>query len=197
MKFIIIFLMFLFSGCTVTKPLVFEYRISPEVKIDTYKCTLCTTNSLKVRKVYSSTSLMSKKMRYAEDGYKEFSFSESQWAQSPNKAISAQIVKSIKTTNIFASVHGFKSHVKSDYILESNLEDFMQYFTDNEGKSYVMISLAMTLIDTKTGKSLSSQNFTKRVEVLDLNAEGGVKALNIGLSDVLQKTNQWLSKVCK
>ena len=197
MKFIIIFLAFLFSGCTITKPLVFEYRISPEVKIDTYKCTLCTTSSLKVRKVYSSTSLMSKKMRYAEDGYKEFSFSESQWAQSPNKAISAQIVKSIKATNIFASVHGFKSHAKSDYILESNLEDFMQYFADNEGKSYVMISLSMTLIDNKTGKSLSSQNFTKRVEVLDLNAEGGVKALNRGLSDVLQKTNEWLSKVCK
>ena len=197
MKFIIIFLVFLLTGCTVTKPLVFEYRISPEVKIDTYKCTLCTTSSLKVRKVYSSTSLMSKKMRYAEDGYKEFSFSESQWAQSPNKAISAQIVKSIKTTNIFASVHGFMSHAKSDYILESNLEDFMQYFTNNEGKSYVMISLAMTLIDNNTGKSLSSQNFTKRVEVLDLNAEGGVKALNRGLSDVLQKTNQWLSKVCK
>ncbi len=197
MKFIVLFFMFLFTGCTVTKPLVLEYRIAPEVKITTYKSTLCNKRSLKVRKVYSSTSLMSKKMRYAEDGYKEFSFSESGWAESPNKAISSQLVKSIKSTNIFSSVHGFKSYTKSNYILESNLEDFMQYFIDNEGKSYVIVSLDMTLFDAKTGKNVSNRNFTKRVRVMDLNAEGGVKALNSGLTDVLEEINKWLSEVCK
>ncbi|MBT5934498.1 ABC-type transport auxiliary lipoprotein family protein [Sulfurimonas sp.] len=197
MKFIIIFFIFLFTGCTVTKPLVFEYRIVPKVKITTYKSTLCKKSSLKVRKVNSSSSLMSKKMKYAEDGYKEFSFSESAWAESPNKAISSQLVKSIKRTNIFSSVHGFKSYTKSKYILESNLEDFMQYFTDSDGKSYVIVSLDMALFDAETVKSLSSRNFTKRVEVMDLNAQGGVKALNLGLAVVLEETNKWLSEVCK
>lgn len=197
MKFIVIFFIFLFTGCTVTKPLVLEYRIAPKVKITTYKSTVCKKHSLKIRKVNSSTSLMSKKMRYAEDGYKEFSFSESGWAESPNKAISSQLVKSIKGTNIFSSVHGFKSYTKGTYILESNLEDFMQYFIDNEGKSYVIVSLDMTLFDAKTAKSFSTRNFTKRVEVMDLNAEGGVKALNSGLADVLEETNEWLSEVCK
>jgi len=197
MKNLLLLTFLIFTGCSVTNPPIAEYRISPQVKSTNYNTSSCKNKSLKISQVFTSSSLMSKKMKYAQDDYKEFSFSESEWAVSPSKAITKELVKSVRETELFSNVSSFKSRSRSDMILETSVEDFMQYFSDSSKKSHVNIVISMTLIDTKSSKSVQTKTFTKKVDVDSINAYGGVEALNSAFGTVLEEHSEWLASVCK
>jgi len=187
----------IFSGCSVTHAPIAEYRIAPTTHILPLNAQMCKDKSLKVAQVFSSTSLMSQKMKYAQDDYKEFSFSESEWAASPNKAITKELVKSVRGSELFSNVTSFKSRSRSDLILETSVEDFIQYFSANNEKSYVNVVMSMALIDAKSSKSIETKTFTKKVDVEFINAYGGVDALNSALGSVLLEHSKWLESICK
>jgi len=197
MKNLLLLTLLIFTGCSVTSPPTTEYRITPTVKVTDYSSSVCKDKSLKIAQVFSVSSLMSKKMKYALNDYQEFSFSESEWAISPNRSITKAIVKSVRASNIFSNVTSFKSRSSSDMILETSVEDFMQYFTKGDKKSYVNVVMSMTLIDAKSSKSVATKTFTKRVDVKSINAYGGVDALNSAFGTILQEQNLWLESSCK
>jgi len=197
MKYLWIVAVILLSGCTVMEPHKLEYRIMPNVAIKKVDSLSCREKSLKVRRVFSSSSFLSQNMKYVENGNKEFSFTESKWARSPSGAISAALMNSINKQNIFAHVSSFKSRSRSDLILETNVEDFMQYFTKDNNSSYVRVAFSMSLIDTRKNKVLKSKQFEKELMVDTIDAKGGVKALNKALSEVLEENNKWLMDSCK
>lgn len=136
-------------------------------------------------------------MKYAQENYKEFSFSESEWADAPNKAITKELVKSVRATELFSNVTCFKSRSKSEMILETSVEDFMQYFSDDNSKSYVNVVMTTSLIDTRTSKSIQTKTFEKKLEVETLSAQGGVDTLNSAFAIVLEEHSLWLESVCK
>jgi len=197
MKNLLLLSFLIFSGCSVTHAPIAEYRITPKLDKSTLNAKMCRDKSLKVAQVFSSSSLMSKKMKYAQDDYKEFSFSESEWAVSPNKVITKELVKSLRDTQLFSNVTSFKSRSRSDLILETSVEDFMQYFSTNNEKSYVNVVMSMTLIDAKSSKSIKTKTFIKRIDAKSINAYGGVTALNNAFEIVLTENREWLESVCK
>jgi len=198
MKFILfIFSIFLFLGCTTTKPMITDYKIHIQKLKDFTKSKTCKNKSLKISKAFSSSSMMSLKMNYVEDNSQVFSYNKSQWIQSPTSLISEEVFLHMRDSNIFKSVNIYKSHSKSDLKLEIIIEDFMQYYTNNFKKSYVNIELSMNLIDTKTYTIISSQKFKSKINTKTLDAIGGVKAFNIALNDILTQNVEWIDGVCK
>ena len=189
--------MILFAGCTVTKPVVSEYRIDPEIKSLKSSAMSCKEKSLKVAQLFSSSSLMSQRMKYTQDGYQEFSFTESKWALSPNRAINDMLVRTIREAKLFRSVNSFKSRSRSDLILEATLEEFIQHFREDNKKSYVRVVISFTLVDAKIAKILHTKSFIQEVEVDTLNAKGGVVALNRALGTLLSQSNSWLGEICR
>lgn len=197
MKFIFLLSIFIFVGCTIKNPHISEYRVLTMHNSDSYHSNGCKDKSLKVGKVFSSSLLSSQRMRYIKDEYKEFSFSESQWAQSPNQAISQEILKSVKGSNLFRSVNSFKSRSKSDLILESSVEEFIQYFNKDDSKSYVKVTISVSLVDISLGVVIGETTIKKVLSTDTIDANGGVKALNKALSNVLDENLEWLSGVCR
>jgi len=196
MKNLLLLSFLIFSGCSVTNAPISEYRITPTLEKITLNAQMCKDKSLKIAQVFSSNSLMSKKMKYAQDDYKEFSFNESEWAVSPNNAITKELVKSVRDTELFSNVTSFKSRSRSDLILETSVEDFMQYFSTNNKKSYVNVVISMTLIDAKNSKTIETKTFAKKVNVESINAYGGVTALNSAFGTVLGENREWLESLC-
>jgi cholesterol transport system auxiliary component len=193
----VIFVMIGVVGCTVVKPHISEYRINTTVKPSAIQESKCSDKSLKVAKAFSSNSLMSLDMNYAIGEYKRDAFTQSQWAQTPNQAITAQVLKMLQDSKLFKSVQISKSRSKNGLILETNIEDFMQYFSLDKKTSLAKVVIGNTLIDAKTNAVLQSKNFSKIVKVKSLNAEGGVIALNEALFKVLTMQREWLGEVCK
>ena len=197
MKYIWIAFVLALSGCTVTQPYVVEYKIAPKTAKKTSNFQMCKTKSLKVAQVFGAPQLMSQSMRYSKGEYEEYSFTESKWSTTPAVAISASIVDSIRNQDIFSSVSSFRSRSRSDLILESNVEEFMQYFSLENNSSFVRVSIDMALIDAKRSKIIKSKKFTRELTAENIDAQAGVNALNIALSEILDESSVWLASVCK
>jgi len=156
-----------------------------------------TDKSIKVSQAFSSNSLMSLDMNYMQGNSKEYSFTQSQWSQSPNKALTLQMVKLLRNMDLFKSVQVSKSRSKSDWILEIYVEDFMQYFDKNLTSSYVNIEMTLTLIDTKDNSIVASKTFYSKLKSRTLNAEGGAEALNMALENILLNSAKWFEGIGK
>jgi len=187
----------IFTGCTVTKPHVSSYRIAPVLGEEKNEVGTCKDNSLKIAQVFTSKGLMSKKMHYVETGYKEFIYTESDWSNAPNKAISKSLLASIRESGLFLNVNSANSRSKSDLYLETNVEEFVQFYDMEESSSHVEVKLSFTLVNLKNNKILDSKVISENITTDALNAEAGVEALNSAFAKVLKETNLWLSKACK
>ncbi len=188
---------FLLVGCSTTTPAVSEYRINVESIPSAFTQTGCKEDSLKVAQAFSSTSLMSHEMNYGQGTHKQYKFTQSQWAESPNRAISAEIVEYLKSTKLFKNVQISKSRSKNGLVLETNIEDFMQYFSEDEKESFVQVRINLTLIDAENSKVLATKTFESKIKIDSINADTGVQYLNIALENVLNSSGEWLSEVCK
>jgi len=195
--FLVVLVGFVFTGCLVTKTPVSEYMIDANMVNKNIILNGCCTKSIKVAKSFSSLKLQTLNMNYTQGNNKLFSYSQSVWAESPNNAITLEILKLLRDKKLFKTVQTSKSRAKSDLILETNIEKFIQYFDDKLESSYVEVSITFTIIDAKTNKVVSSRNFQAKELSSSLDAMGGVKALNLALSKVLSKSMYLFEEVCK
>ncbi len=193
----ILFIGFLFIGCTPSSPKISEYRVNIKENTPKFTNSSCKKQSLKIGQAFSDSSLMSVEMNYGVGDYKQLVFSQSVWAQTPNRAISSEIARYIKSTQLFQNVQISKSRTRNNLLLETDIEDFMQYFSADETNSYANVVITFTLINTKTSKVIATQTF-KAKEIVDIiDANGGVVALNKALEKLLQESGEWLNEVCK
>jgi len=198
MRYILIVLAsFLFLGCSTALPPKSEYRLNPDIRTQKLSADSCKNKSLKVAQAFSQSTLMSRDMSYGLGDSKQYIYSESQWASTPNRAITAQFLKLFRASDLFKSVQISKSRSKNDFILEINIEDFMQYFNKQSSASFAKISISLTLIDAKTNNVFATQTFKTNTDVITLDANGGVDGLNDALSEVLSQSNIWIAGVCK
>ncbi|MDB2562792.1 ABC-type transport auxiliary lipoprotein family protein [Sulfurimonas sp.] len=199
MKYLAISLfIILLSGCVTTKvPAKSEYRISTDVVAMQTTSNVCKSKSLKIAQAFSSGILMSNHMMYAIGNSKQYAYAESLWAENPNTVVTSKVLKLIRETKVFKSVQVSKSRSRNDFILEINIEDFMQYFDEASLHSHASISITLTLVDIKSNRVIATKTLNSKVDVKELNAEGGVKGLQMALSNILEDTNTWISGVCK
>ncbi len=198
MKYILIFLpLFLFLGCTTKVPVATKYKIDSIIDIKAAKNSTCLDDSLKIMQSFSSNMLMSSDMYYVEDKNKIYAYSLAQWAKTPNRTVSSEYFKMLRELKIFKAVLDSKSRTKTTLILESKLEDYMQYFEYNFSKSYVIVSINLTLVDAVTSKVIATKVFKSKVDVNSMDAEGGVEAFNIALSEVLKNSSFWFISQCQ
>jgi len=197
MKIVLIIVALFLSGCTITTPSKAEYRIAPKVEIKSINKSSCRDSSLKVAQAFSATVLMSRKMKYTYDEQQEFTYSESAWSRSPSRAITAALLKSIRDSHIFKSVSSYKSRSRSKLILETNIEEFIQHFTEENQKSFVSVVISFALVNSKNSQTIDSTTIKVKLDTDTLNAKGGAVALNNALSEVLEKNSEWLGSLCR
>ncbi len=194
-----ILILSVFLGCTSKVPMATKYKMSvnPQEETINMKNSQCSSQSLKVMQTFSSFMLMSSDMYYVVDSNKVFPYSESQWAIAPNKIVSSKIYEMLRDTNLFKTVQSSKSRTDASWLVESKLEDFMQYYENNNTESYVKISINLTIIDNASSKVIASKVFKVKAKTKTMNAEGGVLALDKALSELLKQSASWFIEECK
>lgn len=201
MRYILpIFLVLIFAGCGTKVPVATKYKISTKIDLQNLinkDDSTCKEHSLKVMQSFSSSMLMSKDMNYVVDSNKVYPYSVAQWAISPNKVVSDEYFKMLRDLDIFKSIQNAKSRTKSSWLLETKVEDFMQYYENDNTSSYVNVAINLIILDSATSKVLSAKVFSSRLDVDTLDANGGVLGLNKALRDVLSQSASWLNGECK
>ena len=186
----------LFSGCTSPTPAMHEYRLSATLPTFKTAQTKCAKKTLKVDRALSDKLFMSLKMYYAQGKYKQYAYAQSRWVQSPNDKVTQSLTEYIRAMHLFKSVQNADSKTKNDFRLEIDLEDFMQYFDENETNSYVNVAVTCNLIDTITHTVYKTKTFKVRIKAKSDDALGGVAALNEALNTLLKECGIWLRGVC-
>jgi len=197
MKNILLVGLLFLMGCSVTVPHVVEYRLDPSVDSQKSKESSCREKSLKVGRVFASNTLMTKSMNYATEKYELFSYTESEWAISPSKAIGTALLKSIRASENFSYVSDYRSRSKTDLLLETHVDSFIQHFSNDNKSATVEITLSLTLLDQKSLKVSDSKVISKRVTTPTADAKGGVSAFNSALKEILLEANAWLAGSCR
>lgn len=188
---------FIFLACSATKPSVTEYRIIGNNEVKKSKLSICNKKSLKIAQAFSSTSLMTTNMDYVLGNNKIYSYTQAQWSNTPNRSISLELLKNIRKTNLFKYTQNAKTRSKSDLLLETNIEDFLQYYNADLSVSYSNVIMNFTLIDLRTNNVIASKTLKSKVQTKSIDAEGGSEALNKALSNILNEINIWLEDTCK
>jgi cholesterol transport system auxiliary component len=187
----------LFLGCSTTTSPITEYKISSSYSMTPQVNSTCKGKSIKIAQAFSPTPLMSTKMGYVLQNNKIHSYSQAIFSDTPNRAITSEILKDIRDSKLYKFVLNSKTRSNTDLILETNIEDFVQYYSDDLKSSYVIASINFTIIDLKTNSVIDSQTFKAKVTSTSQDAFGGAVALNKALSSVLFKNRTWMSEICK
>ena len=195
-KILILLSIVLLSGCATTKPSITEYRVVAKTSKVQSVVDGCKEKSLKIAQAFSSSSLMSLKMDYVQEESKIFSYSQAHWNESPNHSVTKEILKKIRDSKLFKNVQISRSRSKNSWVLETNIEDFLQYYSEGLKDSFAKVIISLTLIDSKTNSVIATKTFNSKVNTNTLDAEGGVEALNKALSDILTQNIEWLNGVC-
>ena len=195
--FLSMFTISVLVGCSTTVPYVSKYRIESNLQNREFDSNKCKNISLKVAHAFSPNALKTLNMNYAVGYDREYTYTQSQWADSPNNLITEELIEMLRDSGLFKSVQSSKSRSNSKLLLETNIEDFMQYFSADENNSYSNVAMTITLIDTKSNKIVSSKHFKNRVGASSANANGGVSALNKALVNVLSEVRKYMAGVCK
>lgn len=194
--FITIVTVLLLSGCVGVQPPMNEYKLNSHMPTSKSKTqSIFEDKSLKVAEAFSPNTLMSLDMNYVQGVNKQFAFSQAKWATTPNQAITAKLLELLRDANLFKNIQVSKSRSKSDLILETNIEDFMQYFSEDFKESYSSVVLTLTLIDFNKNSVIVTKTFRSKVNAKSLDVEGGVVALDAALYEVLSQINEWFTEV--
>jgi len=197
MKTVILTLALLFSACTTTLPSVEEYRVAPKLSLESAQGeSLCKESSLKVSEVFGNSFLKSTDMHYVIGEYKELTFNQSAWSDSLAKLLTSEILKALREADIYHNVESYRSRSDAQYVLESSVNDFMQYFDKDAKESYVIVDITMTLVDVKSSKVVTTKRFYKRLNAKEADAKAGVEALNSAFKEVLYEVVEWLKSSC-
>lgn len=194
--FLLILGVLLFGGCTTLKPSVAEYSMVAQGDLRKSTQKGCTQKSLKVAQAFSQSTPLSLQMHYTQEDGRVFAYSQSQWQETPQSFITAALLQNIRDFELFKSVHPYQSRVKTDLILESNIEEFMQFFTKDMQSSSVHIRLSLALMDAKTNAVVATKILQSKTPA-GMDAASGVKAYAGALGAMMAEMQIWLEEQCR
>lgn len=193
MRTLLLILAVLLSGCSVTTPSITHYRIDPNLQITPSQVPM-QKYSIKVTPTFSNSSLSNNAMHYRVAEYKEYTYSQASWVESPNRAVANRLTQALAESKLFNGVYGYKSINKGDLVLEVDLQEFIQSFDEENKVSSVKAAIGFHLIERKSGKLIASKTFVKTLQSKTLDAKGGVAGLNIALGEIMEETVVWLGE---
>ncbi len=187
----------LLSGCGVkSSPPVDEYTIKPKLSLNSTKETKCRQKEIKVLSPFAPYKFTTNDLHYIVLQYEEGRFNRSAWSESVASSVYNEIVDTLRKSALFKSVQNYSSVAKHDYLLEIQINDFMQYFSKDLKSSYAVVDITLTLVDRQEYRVIAQKNFVKRAEVSRLDAKGGIEVLNALFAQTLEEMVVWLEGVC-
>lgn len=186
------------SGCSLQTKVAAntQYRLQVKEQTKDFSDTSCKEHVLQLKNIISYDPIATRSMYYQIGDLKLASYSESNWESPLFKTVESSLIGNMRDANIFKDVVVSRSSAKPDFILEYSIGEFIQHFSEDMNSSYATVKIHYALLDNKSLKLLYSNNIEKKIPSPTLDAEGGVKALQEALGDVINDTNVWLNAEC-
>ena len=177
-----------FMGCTQAPALKIYSLNIPQLQA--VPASLYATKTIKVPYPYSTGEELSQKMQFAYGNTNRGAYQNAQWSNSLGKLLQGTLVEVLDNSRLFKTAVLDTSAVREDYRLESTIFAFHHAVEAN--RSYALVSIQFTLVDTKEGQVLKSRRFSYQEATPTVDSEGYAKAVNVALSRLSADLVQWL-----
>ena len=194
---IAIFLILVLTGCShkdthAIDIYTLKYNKSSNLKHTVY----FTDKTLKIALPKSTKEIRRDKILYTKTTHQREAYAYSRWSDTPNHMTMQFLVTLLNQHKLFKAVIPESSIADSQLLLESNIEDFYQFF-DKENQSFGIVKIQCFLIDQKSKKIISKHYFDLKIPSSSANAKGGVQALNLALEQIASQLITWLAQHLK
>lgn len=144
----------------------------------------------------STAAIMSRNILYQDQGYSLNPYAFSKWSDTPNRMLSNLFLTSIGDSMIFRAVLPADSRGKTDYVLESSLQQFHQQI-HTDGSSSVKVRIGFYFIEVKSGQVKAAREFIVTEKATTSDAKGGVEALNQAALKLDLQLLEWLAGISR
>ena len=193
----IVFLIVLFSGCSLTTsiPPVSKYLL--DVKIKTLGSTQsCFSDKvLRMGQMESPIILSGRSIYYRVDGGQSYRYTKSRWMEAAPQQLTNLMMISVTKTKLFKDVIPFRSLAKNDLILESSLYHFTQTI-HSDGMSTLHVAMKVRLVEQYSRKIIASKLFELSKDNVEGDVEGAIAGYSELSTQLLDDINVWLQKSC-
>jgi len=185
-------LLFVFTGCAIKSAVPKETYV---MKVSFKKEELngfqrnFDNKVIKVAVPKSTKEIMSEDILYMKDGSVN-PYAYSRWSDTPNKLLQNLFLSAIEKSGLFRAAVPFGSRARSDFLLESTVEEFYQTFEGDE--AYGRVKVRFYLIDIKRREVVAACELSSFKKAPTLDAKGGVSALSDASKEVALKLLKWL-----
>lgn len=120
-----------------------------------------------------------------------YTYAHSRWIATP-AAILTQKIRSRIVTDTHEQVIRDSGTAKADYVLQIDLEDFLQVF-DTTNDSHVVIGLRASLIERSSRHLLAQKDFSIKEKTPTADTVGAVFALSAASDQLINELISWLN----
>ncbi len=145
---------------------------------------------IKIAFPYSQLEDISQKMNFSYSKNNLGTYLNSQWSNNVAKLLQGTMIELLQNSHIFKAVLSENSTLKGDYRLETNIFTFEHQVRGE--KSYAVISLQFTLINSDTGELVKSKIFNYKEATSTTNAKGYAYATNKIVKQLSSDLLDWL-----
>lgn len=146
--------------------------------------------NLKILNPNAPLYLNSRKIFYEKDGLSG-TWGYHFWADLPSALVLNNLEQKFELSQIFKTLIGTAGALKSDFILESRLENFEQSITKNN--SYARISLYVNLIDNNKQILIAQQRFEIKEKLENNSSKALLNAFNKALNSINNDIVIWVN----
>ncbi len=183
MKYILI-LIILLTSCTKVPPMnYYSLNIKLLVKKHYIK-----DKTITISYPISTKEPLGKSLYYSYSNIELDRYNSSIWSSSLYKLLHYNISKA--SNMVFKNVVDYSSLARSDYRLESSVEEF--YHKVRPNLSLSIVTIKFTLIDSDSKRIIKSKRFSYQIPTTTKDARGYVEATNKALSRLLNDLIIWL-----
>ncbi len=186
--------LFLLSGCSIKETALkpYNYTLEPMVKLERFSEP--NADVLKISHIDAPSGLNTRAILYKKAGAMQ-PYKYGTWSETPSLKLQHLITEALQDQNHFASVISGTSMASNNLILESTLQHFEEVFQE-DGSSYVHVSLRFRVIELKSGDVLGSVRLGSKKDVTNTNgAMGSVEAFNAATFEVIKSLSIWINAV--
>lgn len=191
-KLLLVLVVLFFAGCSVKEVEVRPKSYRLENILHVKAQTQSDGRVLKVQKIEGDSAVMTRSILYKKEGAL-LPYKYSRWSEIPSTRLQQMIVEYFEAKKIFKATIPSLSMANSDLILESELRNFEQVFSD-EG-SYVIVKLSFRLIQRDDGSVLGSTSLTEKIDIKSDTTQEVVKAFESATNRLVVALSTWVESV--
>lgn len=190
-----VFLMFLFSGCSIIPDATniktyqlgaIKYNLKEEAN------GFCSNESLIIEEFTGTIGIYETKIFYSKYDGELLPYNNSFWVEPPFRGLKSSLVNKIINEDIFKNVNEKVALIEDRYILESKVIAFEHILRDKN--SYVNFGIYFKLIDTNS-KILFDKKIYLQKQTNTSDAKGAIAAFNEALEDANNKVSIWIKEI--